>query len=44
MNKGVRLTLSKAGEFCENTNSKNEGSLGENVTFDLSVSALKARI
>ena len=50
MDTGVRLTLSKAGAFCENTVSKNEGSLGEPNFgsklghFDLSVSASKAGI
>ena len=51
----VRLTLPKAGAFGENTISKNwvrsqilvqklGGIVGKNVTFDLSVSALKAGI
>ena len=33
MDTGVRLTLPKAGEFGENTISKNEGSLGEKPKF-----------
>ena len=40
MDTGVKLAL----PFGENTISKNEGALGENVTFDISVSALKAGI
>ena len=37
---GVKLAL----PFGENTISKNERALGENVIFDISVSALKAGI